>query len=102
MHIHCCETMAYQLDQGCEEHSSPSECPDAVVTHTPKFDEYGLRIHDGGTSVIAIQFCPWCGTRLPASRRDEWFTRLEELGYDEPSVQDIPDEFKTDAWYRGP
>ncbi|WP_443024326.1 MULTISPECIES: DUF6980 family protein [unclassified Sphingomonas] len=23
-------------------------------------------IHDGGSSMIGIACCPWCGTRLPA------------------------------------
>ena len=31
---------------------------------------YGLIIHDGGTSAVTIQFCPWCGSKLPASKRD--------------------------------
>jgi hypothetical protein len=28
-------------------------------------------IHDGGSSVLLITFCPWCGSRLPVSIRDE-------------------------------
>lgn len=22
-------------------------------------------VHDGGSSVVAIAFCPWCGSKLP-------------------------------------
>jgi hypothetical protein len=31
-----------------------------------KWDEglYGIPIHDGGTSMILINYCPWCGTKL--------------------------------------
>jgi hypothetical protein len=24
-------------------------------------------VHDGGSSVVEIAFCPWCGSKLPAS-----------------------------------
>ena len=26
--------------------------------------EFGIPIHDGGSSHIKISFCPWCGTEL--------------------------------------
>ncbi|WP_412762571.1 DUF6980 family protein [Priestia aryabhattai] len=26
--------------------------------------EYGLIIHDGGSSIIGISFCLWCGKKL--------------------------------------
>ncbi len=44
--------------------------------------------------------CPWCGMRVPKSKRDEWCERLVELGYDQPFAQDVPPELETDAWYR--
>ena len=25
---------------------------------------FGIPIHDGGTSIIKIVFCPWCGQKL--------------------------------------
>jgi hypothetical protein len=25
---------------------------------------YGLYVHDGGSSVIEILYCPWCGKKL--------------------------------------
>ena len=58
----------------------------------------GLRGLPGGSSVINIRFCPWCGSRLPDSRRDEWFDRVEELGVD-PWGYDVPEEYMSDAWY---
>jgi hypothetical protein len=63
-------------------------------------DEYGLIIHDGGTSLRAILYCPWCGATLPASKRERWFDELAALGFDNPIVQPIPIAFTTDAWYR--
>lgn len=99
MRTHCCEAMTRNV-AGCDDHPEPAGCPDALISYSARFDEYGIRIHDGGTSSLVISYCPWCGTRLPASRRDEWFTTLERMGFDDPWEQDIPSEFTSDAWYR--
>jgi hypothetical protein len=66
--------------------------------YIPKFDEYGIIVHDGGTSMVRIQFCPWCGTRLPESKRDRWFDELKRRGID-PRGEQVPAEYQTDAWY---
>ena len=67
---------------------------------SPSSREYKLIIHDGGSSGMLIQFCPWCGTRLPASRREEWFDRIEAMGVD-PWKDDVPQEFLDDTWMKG-
>jgi hypothetical protein len=72
----------------------------ALVVFIPKFREYGLPVHDGGTSHVRIEFCPWCGTKLPASLRARWFEDLEAQGFDDPTVQSIPERYHSDAWYR--
>jgi hypothetical protein len=92
--------MTEQLTCACAAHPDPSDCPDALVGYSSRFDEYGIRVHDGGSSSVLISFCPWCGARLPKSRRTEWFETLKCLGFDEPTEQNIPPEFKTDAWWR--
>jgi len=58
----CCEIMAMQLAWKCDDHSNVFECPDALITKSR--DEYGLIVHDGGSSYVAISHCPWCGTKL--------------------------------------
>jgi hypothetical protein len=97
---HCCDLMRRNLDVVCDKHSSPVECPDALIAYSEKFNEYGLIVHDGGKSSVLIHFCPWCGARLPESLRDRWFEELEALGFDEPLNQDIPARYNTAAWYR--
>ncbi|HZY17518.1 MAG TPA: hypothetical protein VFE82_03505 [Ramlibacter sp.] len=77
-----------------------STAPTPWWAYSPKFNEYGLIVHDGGSSAIAIAFCPWCGTKLPASLRERWFEELEAQGFDDPSDQGIPGRYKTDAWWR--
>jgi hypothetical protein len=84
----------------CSEHADRYLCPDALVAYVPEFDEYGLIIHDGGHSKIAIAYCPWCGNQLPPSQRDQWFEELEALGFDDPFSQELPEIYRTNAWYR--
>jgi len=61
---HCCETMAYWATYRCEQHADASECPDNIISFSNPRVGYGIRVHDGGTSSIAIAFCPWCGAKL--------------------------------------
>ncbi|WP_397304903.1 DUF6980 family protein [Peribacillus butanolivorans] len=64
MKKHCCDDMAYHENFKCEIHEKPFECPDKLVIYYEKDNEYGLIIHDGGSSSIEILFCPWCSKKL--------------------------------------
>lgn len=99
MSRYCCSKMERSIDIICKLHKNPFNCPDAVIWYDMKYDEYGLIIHDGGESYIEINYCPWCGNKLPESKRDLWFDTLEKLGFEDPIQQDIPIEFETDDWY---
>jgi len=96
----CCEKMRSQVNFLCEIHNDLSQCPDSLITYEPRFNSYGLRVHDGGSSSISIHFCPWCGVSLPHSLRERWFNELDRLGFDDPFSQEIPSEYQSDAWYR--
>ena len=91
--------MAQHLSHTCERHDDPFDCPDNLIIYFAKFDEYGIIIHDGGSSVLTIAYCPWCGCKLPDSKRDRWFDELATKGYAAPPQQEIPPEYETDAWY---
>ena len=91
--------MSEMVAYACEQHPDRSDCPDCLVEYCPKFDEYGLMIHDGGSSSISIQFCPWCGSRLSECKRDCWFDELAALGFDDPTEEEIPQRYRTDAWF---
>jgi len=54
--------MQQQLDWRCEQHRSRWDCPDALVCKTK--NGFGLIIHDGGSSFVSIEYCPWCGKSL--------------------------------------
>ena len=62
--------MREQLELVCPHGHNRFECPDNLIDYSAKFDEYGIIVHDGGQSHVQIQFCPWCGSRLPESKRD--------------------------------
>ena len=87
--IPCCEPMRRAIED-----------PDVPVVWTPKFREIGVSVLDGGDSVILFAFCPWCGSKLPESLRDQWFSELERLGID-PYGTDVPVEFLDEAWFKG-
>jgi len=85
----------------CDEHNDPFSCPDYVIIYSEKFDEYGLIIHDGGPSSYGIDFCPFCGTKLPESKRDLWYDELEALGFEDPNDDEsIPTKYKSGAWHQ--
>ena len=59
----CCVRMQAQLELTCAQHDDLIDCPDSLVTRWSD-STYGLRVHDGGSSVVTIDYCPWCGVRL--------------------------------------
>lgn len=97
----CCVAMTAALENDCGEHADPFACPDVFVSYAPAFNEYGLIVRDGGTSVVLISFCPWCGAKLPESLRDRWFDALEAEGFDAPLFEDnLPEPYMSAAWWR--
>ncbi|OOG39828.1 hypothetical protein [Polaromonas sp. A23] len=100
MKKHCCDALGQQAEFTCPQHPVLHDCPDALVSYSPKFNEYALIVHDGGASGVVIAYCPWCGSKLPASLRERWFNELETLGFDDPFVQNIPGKYRTEDWYR--
>jgi len=91
----CCEMMSMQA-----ANLSLFTVEDPVITYVKVFDEYGIAVKDGGTSKIRIKYCPWCGTRLPESKKDRWYDELEQLGISDPDDPRIPDSYRTDLWWR--
>lgn len=63
--MQCCEQMQEQADRRCECHPRPEDCPDALIACSDIGQQpYGIWIHDGGSSFIAIKYCPWCGKKI--------------------------------------
>jgi hypothetical protein len=95
---HCCAEMSAALDHVCEQHADPFDCPDTALVFHEVFGEYGLPIRDGGASYLLISNCPFCGERLPASGRDDWFDRIEAAGLDDADFDKLPERYRTAEW----
>jgi hypothetical protein len=61
---HCFQRMQGQVDWLCTEHQDLTEGADSLSCYSLKFNTYGLRIQDRGSSSTSIEFCPWSGTKL--------------------------------------
>ena len=84
---YCCDQMRFFLDE-----------KKVAIDYDPRFREYAIHLYTSRAFQL-ISYCPWCGFRLPSSLRDLYCDTLRKLGY-EPFDDDIPEKFKTDAWWR--
>lgn len=97
----CCSDLKTHLflieDSKCLE---TGDKIDKVIHYSSKFNEYGIIMNDE-TSYIMINYCPWCGAKLPNSLRDQWFDELFKLGYKSPMTDlNYPEKFKSASWWR--
>jgi hypothetical protein len=83
----------------CEDMVRALADPDVPLVYNDKLREYSILIQDGGSSVAVIEFCPFCGVKLPGSLRDEWFDRLDQLSL-EPDSPELPLDMRSGAWWR--
>jgi hypothetical protein len=93
-----CSAMKHELSRECEHHETKFECADMLIYYEAPLNEYGLIIHDGGPSYILMKYCPWCGSKLPESKRDEYFDKLENLGFED--YDDAPIQFQSQEWWK--
>jgi hypothetical protein len=97
---HCCADLTRHVEFVCDMHPDRAGCPDYLIGYSPLFDEYGIWVHTGldgaASSWNEIRHCPFCGTALPPSRRDQWFDELEARGL-EPDA--APAELQQHGWW---
>lgn len=91
----CCFSMDNMLENSDQLYN---------VKYSPKIREYSLKSLEG-PYICPIEFCPWCGFKLPKSLNDEWFDILEEeYGLDLPDIpphkNKVPAEFLTEEWWK--
>jgi hypothetical protein len=84
----------------CEQLTMAVSDADVPIVYESKVREIGLSVGDGGSAYLLLEFCPFCGSKLPPSLRDRWFDQLELSGF-EPGDFDIPVDLTTDRWWRG-
>lgn len=64
MSEYCCNDFKYHINFKCDIHKEDFDCPDKIIFKSKKSNDYGILIHDGGSSYIKIKYCPFCGKRL--------------------------------------
>ena len=79
--IHCCDRMARYLED-----------PKVPLRYYPIAREYGL-ILKHSPAMQSITHCPWCGTKLPESLRDEYFDILKKEYGVKPAFDKQKDPF---------
>ena len=78
-----------------------------LIDYMPEIRSYSFLLHRNGKD-IGLQhdfwYCPWCGTELPESLSFKIGDVLEEeYGITEKDWDDeskIPEEFKSDEWWK--
>lgn len=85
---HCCKNMSFFLQEGKVGIS---------YTNYERLYSIDLRHID---ALQKIYYCPWCGSKLPKALDDKWLDDLKKLGFKDPNKQQIPEEFKTDEWWK--
>jgi len=94
--MHCCQLMSDSInDQRIQ------------IGYDPITRDYFIPLLYKGevTALQCLYHCPWCGKKLPSSLNNTWFEILEkEYGLDDPDSKQqellIPQEFKTDEWWK--
>ncbi len=88
----------------CAEIGEYIDHPDYPVKYENMFREFCIDLPPFNT--LGIEYCPWCGSKLPKDLREEWFDILEqEYGIETEigevrSRTDIPKEFRSDEWWK--
>jgi hypothetical protein len=62
--IFCCEEMAGEVKKSIGSDGAIMYDNADVIINKWGNGIYGIPVHDGGTSVIEINHCPWCGKKL--------------------------------------
>jgi hypothetical protein len=76
------------------------------ISYSPRFRQYAIDLK-GSNAVQTINYCPWCGDKLPDQLRNRWFDELEALGFDDPFEQsrtdsNFPEEYNDETWWKFP
>ena len=89
---HCCDKMRFFLKEN-----------EVDIYYEKDVRGYLIGMKHGMVSRQQIDFCPWCGKKLPENLMNAWFDILEnEYGIEDTVYEKskIPKEFRTDEWWK--
>ena len=88
--IYCCFQMRFHIKE-----------KEKIIDYDSTWRQYAIKVNE--TIIQLIDYCPWCGVKLPQPLNNKWFQILEEEYYIiDPSKNKgkIPKEFLTDEWWK--
>ena len=95
--MYCCDMMKHNIF--CE---LSEDVGDKTIFYSKRFDEYMIPLSEDRISGICIAYCPWCGQKLPESKRGRWFEELDEMGIEFSlfDTEQVPPDYLDDTWWR--
>ena len=92
--IHCCEKMDYALQD--------ARIP---LKYSPVYRIYFLPLKGMKAVGQPINYCPWCGKKLPNELKSKFFEIVKREYGIEPDIDilknpSLPEEFKSDEWWK--
>ena len=85
--IACCLAMYYDLEDGYIMYDPVLNCMSYKTTTMPSEDRQ------------VMAYCPHCGSKLP-DYNDEFFSEAEKIVGKDGDLDELPEEFRTDEWWR--
>ena len=85
-----------------------------LYSYFPHTREFGFRIidmdrpvDDQPQRILPVNYCPWCGHKLPDGLREQWEARVRALGFDPEDIrfpndrpEGWPDDLLSDIWWK--
>lgn len=93
------KNMNNQPPHACESIQMFLEDRRVPIEYNPIMREYDILLRHSSARQ-GIDYCPWCGTKLPESLRDLYFETLEKLFGEDFSRDNAPTEFQSDEWWK--
>ena len=91
---YCCDVMQSHIELGEFIYYPKHRCVCCFFRRRRRREGYGQRMLD---------FCPFCGTKLPYNLYNKYAEELEKAvgkEYCDITEDEIPEEFKTDEWWK--
>ena len=71
-----------------------------AIGYNPRLREYYIHLNKS-RGVQLMDFCPWCGRKLPGSLRDMYCDEVREIGFEPFDDKDrLPKKYLTEEWWR--
>ena len=106
----CCDRMYREILDFKNQRLTVYNDPFSYIWYDEQYRRYHLFHYSGDwndISGISIDYCPFCGTKLPRGLRGmdmEPFLRKEYGWTDDDCwghpMRELPEEFKTDEWWK--